>query len=54
MPAFRSGEELDGLRIKYGEVYADWHGGGGGSLNTCDWGTKDDVIIVQVNRGKPG
>ena len=40
--------------MKYGEVYGDWHGGGGGSVHTCDWGTEDDVIIVQVHRGTPG
>merc|ERR1719309_1235034 len=42
---------LDGLRIRYGDVYADWHGGGGGSPHTCEWDATDSVIIVQGRAG---
>merc|ERR1711973_51972 len=47
----RSGSRLDGVRMKYGEVYSDWHGGGGGSPHTCEWGADDSVIIVQGRSG---
>ena len=35
--------------MKYGNTWADYHGGNGGSLKSCDWGSDDDVIVVQVN-----
>ena len=47
---FRSGSRLDGLRMKYGDVYSDWHGGGGGGAHTCEWDADDRVIIVQVGQ----
>ena len=40
---------MDGLRVKYGDTWAEYHGGNGGSLKSCDWGSDDDVIVVQVN-----
>jgi len=47
----RSGSRLDGLRMKYGDVYSDWHGGGGGGAHTCEWDADDRVIIVQGRAG---
>ena len=44
----RTGSRLDALRIRYGDVYGDWHGGGGGSPHSCEWDAGDEVFIVQV------
>ncbi|XP_023329445.1 zymogen granule membrane protein 16 isoform X1 [Eurytemora carolleeae] len=47
----RTGSKLDALRIRYGDVYGDWHGGGGGSPHSCEWDAGDEVFIVQGRAG---
>jgi len=46
----RTGSRLDAIRVRYGDAYGAWHGGGGGSPHSCDWdGGK--VVIVQGRAG---
>ena len=40
---------MDALRVRYGDVFGEWHGGSGGKPHSCDWGKEDRVIIVQVH-----
>ena len=44
----RSQTRIDGIRVKYGDVYGEFHGGSGGTTQTCEWGAEDRIIIVQV------
>jgi len=47
---------VEGLRVKYGDTWGEYHGkynhGGNYSWNkSCDWGSDDDVIVVQGQIG---
>merc|ERR1740128_233507 len=48
----RHGDYVDGLSMKYGDTWAEFHGGEGGSLKSCDWGSEDRVMVVQGRAGK--
>ena len=41
----RTGSRLDALLIRYGDVYGDWHGGGGGNLGFD--GSRLDVLCIR-------
>merc|ERR1711892_1281551 len=47
----RSGDSLDGLTVKYGNIWGEYHGGKGGDSQSCMWDTEDTVIIVRGQIG---
>jgi len=48
----RSGSEIDSIRVKYGDVWGENHGGGGGSLHSFDVNPGAKITIVQGRSGK--
>jgi hypothetical protein len=36
--------------LRYGEVYGEWHGGGGGSPYSCQFNPGDEIFLVQVGK----
>ena len=48
----RSGSEVDSIRVKYGDVWAENHGGGGGGVHTFDLNPGAKITIVQGRYGK--
>ena len=47
----RSGSVVDSIRVKYGDVWGENHGGGGGQVHSCDLNPGAKVIIVQGSSG---
>ncbi len=39
---------------RYGEVYGEWHGGGGGSPYSCQFNPGDEIFLVQVGKSSLG
>ena len=47
----RAGSEVDGIRVKYGDTWADNHGGNGGGSNMFELNPGAKIIIVQGRYG---
>merc|ERR1712154_430338 len=47
----RTGAEVDSIRVKYGEVWGENHGGGGGTLHSVDLNPGAKITIVQGRAG---
>merc|ERR1719391_462435 len=47
----RTGSRVDSIRVKYGDVWANNHGGGGGSPHVYDLQPGEKIIIVQGRQG---
>merc|ERR1712215_420369 len=47
----RTGREIDSIRVKYGDVWGDNHGGGGGSVHSFDLNPGTKITIVQGRYG---
>merc|ERR1739838_1265184 len=47
----RTGSEVDSIRVKYGDVYGENHGGGGGSVHSFDLSPGAKITIVQGRSG---
>merc|ERR1712168_1580322 len=47
----RTGSEVDSIRVKYGEVWGENHGGGGGALHSVDLNPGAKITIVQGRAG---
>jgi hypothetical protein len=42
------------FKFRYGEVYGEWHGGGGGSPYSCQFNPGDEIFLVQVGKSYLG
>ena len=47
----RTGSEVDSIRTKYGEVWSNDHGGGGGSSHAFSLNAGAKIVIVQGRSG---
>merc|ERR1711953_1206846 len=47
----RTGSEVDSIRAKYGDVWGDTHGGGGGDAHTFQINPGAKIVIVQGRSG---
>ena len=47
----RTGSEVDSLRAKYGEVWGETHGGGGGTVHSFQLNPGAKIFLVQGRAG---
>ena len=48
---FRTGNEVDSIRVKYGDSWGENHGGGGGDVHIFELNPTAKIIIVQGRYG---